>query len=114
MIGAQGIAAYGGGQKGVTFATSSTTNTTAATTSVTFPRSTKPTKLIASVGAAGTANVRIQGLGAETYAGSISANVPLVLPLDGLPETVNLTITYDIFVAQTTTATYINGSIYYV
>ena len=109
-----GVGSYGGGTKGVTFAVSSTTNTTSATTSVTFPRSTKPVKLIASVSGGGTANITVQGLGAEMYAGSISANVPLVLPLAGLPEGTSLTISYQIFVTNTTTATYVNGTVFYV
>ena len=108
-----GVPAYGGGQKSVVFTNSTTTNTTAATTTVTLPRSTKPIKLIASVSNAGSATISVQGLGPETYTGVISTNVPLVLSLAGLPESTSVIVTYGIFVNNTTTPTYVLGSIFY-
>jgi hypothetical protein len=103
-----GTPTYGGGAKGVPFSRVVTVaDTSFATITVTLPRSTKPTKIVASV-SAGSANIQVQGNGQEMYAGAIAPNVPLVLDLAGYPEVTSVPVQVEQFAAST-----LNGSVYY-
>jgi len=102
------VPSFGGASKGVPFSRVVTVADSAfANITVTFPRSTKPISLVASI-SAGAGALQVQGLGQEFYAGAISPNVPLVLSLQGLPETTSIVVQVEQFAAST-----LSGAVFY-
>jgi len=104
MFGANQTNQFAGRSKGVAFfRTTGTVETVFVTTTVTFPRSSKPTHMI--ITCTGPGMVQVQGNGAEFYSGALSANVPLVLPLTGLPESLTLAVQTQILIIGSVTGT---------